>query len=106
MSARNAEADGWVRLIDAPAPLRLVFLRGWCEALLGRAFPRDYDCWDLTLQHGYEYGRLEAANVRAAGLPLILLKSGSRADASLAERLATGARIRVGEAIPAQWVAA
>lgn len=88
-----------------PKPLRPAFCRGWCDGLRQAGLPGEFDGWSVDQQLYYEYGRLEAANVRHAGLPRILVEGHSPRDCGLIVALGIHAERLVGAAIPPEVAA-
>lgn len=49
---------------------RRAYLLGWQHGMNGADYPADFDAMLENTQQGYEAGRLDACNVKAAGIPV------------------------------------
>lgn len=69
-SVANALLDKRATLGGAPEYMRNAFAAGVSDWAAGKGYQAAYEKAPLAQQLFYEYGRLEAANIAAAGLPV------------------------------------
>lgn len=96
----NSHSDSVTTLGRASPYMQSAFAAGVIDVVRGRGYQPVYECAPVFQQLFYEYGRLEAANAVAAGLPVPLWDGN---DAAARRRLIAcfrRARDRIGDAIP------
>lgn len=82
------------------AAQRRLWLRGWADFCLNERPGNDIDALSRTDGGVYELGRLDAANVCAAELPLAMPADGTRREFAALMRLARLAAAETGDPLP------
>jgi hypothetical protein len=88
-----------VKFSRCPSEYRRAYLKGWQDGIRELGYPLDYDVLSPYAQAAYEEGRLDACNVKTAGINVIWWDTVSVCP-PLIERAISLAIRRIGDSQP------